>query len=48
MPVEMIGWIAPRVASEIIPPQGPPFAADVVVNTAEIHEEFDFDRVLIV
>ena len=47
MPVEMIGWIAPRVASEIIPPQGPPFAADVVADTARIHEEADFDRVLI-
>src|SRR5436305_189407 len=25
MPVEMIGWIAPRVSSELIPPSGPPF-----------------------
>ena len=30
MPVEMIGWIAPRVASEIIAPRGPPFAAKVI------------------
>ncbi len=47
MPVEMIGWIAPQVASEIIPPQGPPFDADVIAQTARIHEDADFDRVLI-
>ena len=37
MPVEMIGWIAPRVSSEIIPAQGPAFSADVVAETAHIH-----------
>jgi len=47
MPVEMIGWIAPRVSSEIIPPSGPPFDADTVAETARIHERADFDRVLI-
>ena len=47
MPVEMIGWIAPRVASEIIPAEGPPFAASVISNTARVHEDADFDRVLI-
>jgi alkanesulfonate monooxygenase len=47
MPVEMIGWIAPRVSSEIIPPSGPPFDADVVAETARIHERAGFDRVLI-
>ena len=47
MPVEMIGWIAPRVSSEIIPPKGPVFDADVIAETARIHEEADFDRVLI-
>lgn len=47
MPVEMIGWIAPRVASEIIPPEGPPFSADVIAETARVHEAADFDRVLI-
>lgn len=47
MPVEMIGWIAPRVASEIVPPAGPPFDAEVVATTARIHEAADFDRVLI-
>jgi len=30
MPVEMIGWIASRVSSEIIPPSGPPFDAAVI------------------
>lgn len=47
MPVEMIGWIAPRVSSEIIPPEGPAFSADVIAETARIHEAADFDRVLI-
>lgn len=47
MPVEMIGWIAPRVSSEIIPPQGPVFDADVIAETSRIHEEAGFDRVLI-
>ena len=47
MPVEMIGWIAPRVSSEIISPSGPPFDADTVAETARIHERAGFDRVLI-
>ncbi|HEX3881499.1 MAG TPA: LLM class flavin-dependent oxidoreductase [Stellaceae bacterium] len=47
MPVEMIGWIAPRVSSELIPPSGPPFDAAIVGETARIHEEAGFDRVLI-
>jgi alkanesulfonate monooxygenase len=47
MPVEMIGWIAPRVSSEMIPPLGPPFDAAVIAETALIHERAGFDRVLI-
>jgi alkanesulfonate monooxygenase len=47
MPVEFIGWIAPRVSSEMIPPSGPPFDAGVVAETARIHERAGFDRVLI-
>jgi alkanesulfonate monooxygenase len=47
MPVEMIGWIAPRVSSEIIPAAGPPFSAEIVAETARIHERAGFDRVLI-
>ncbi len=47
MPVEIIGWIAPRVASEIVAPVGPPFAPDVIAETAKVHENADFDRVLI-
>lgn len=47
MPVEMIGWVAPQVSSEIIPPQGPSFDPGVVTQTARIHEDADFDRVLI-
>jgi alkanesulfonate monooxygenase len=47
MPVEMIGWIAPQISSEMIPPQGPVFDAGTVAETARIHEKADFDRVLI-
>ncbi len=43
----MIGWIAPRVSSELIPPSGPPFDAEVIAETARIHERAGFDRVLI-
>src|SRR6202030_4211674 len=46
MPVEMIGWIAPRVSSELIPPSGPPFDAGVLAETARIHERAGFDRLL--
>jgi alkanesulfonate monooxygenase len=47
MPVEMIGWIAPRVSSEVLAPQGPPFSPEVIAETARIHERADFDRALI-
>src|SRR5260370_24551103 len=47
VPVEMIGWIAPRVSSELIPPSGSPFDADVIAETARLHERAGFDRVLI-
>ena len=47
MAVQMIGWIAPRVSSELIPPSGPPFDAGVLAETARIHERAGFDRVLI-
>ncbi len=47
MPVEMIGWVAASVSSEIIPPQGPPFNAEVIAEAAKVHEAADFDRVLI-
>ena len=47
MSVEIIGWIAPRVASEIVAPTGPPLDPEVVAETARIHENAGFDRVLI-
>ena len=47
MPVEMIGWVAPRVSSEIIKSSSPAFNADVVARTAQVHEDADFDRVLV-
>ena len=43
MPLEMIGWIAPRVSSELIPPSGPPFDPYVIAETARIHERAGFD-----
>ncbi|MBT6276212.1 MAG: LLM class flavin-dependent oxidoreductase, partial [Chromatiales bacterium] len=47
MPLEMIGWVAPQVASEIVDAQGPCFDADVIAHTAILHENAGFDRVLI-
>src|SRR5215831_19468228 len=47
MPVEMVGWIAPRVSSELIPSSGPSFDAGVIAETARIHVRAGFDRVLI-
>lgn len=47
MPVELIGWVAPRVASELIPAQGPAFSAEVIAQTARVHEAAGFDRALI-
>ena len=47
MPVEIIGWIAPQVSSEIVPPSGPTFSTEVITETARIHEQAGFDRVLI-
>lgn len=47
MPVQMIGWISPRVSSEVMAAVGPPFSADVIANTARVHERADFDSVLI-
>jgi hypothetical protein len=43
MPLEMIGWIAPRVSSELILPSGPPFGPAVIAETARIHERAGFD-----
>src|SRR5580693_501191 len=47
MAVEMIGWISTRVSSELIPPADPIFSADVIAETARLHERAGFDRVLI-
>jgi alkanesulfonate monooxygenase len=47
MPVEFIGWTSPQVSSEIIPAAGPVFSADVLAETAQVHEAAGFDRVLI-
>ena len=44
---EFIGWAAPQESSEIMPPQGPIFDADVLARTARVHEDAGFDRVLI-
>jgi hypothetical protein len=44
--LKLIGWIAPRTSSELIPPVGPPFNPHVIATTARIHEEAGFDRAL--
>jgi alkanesulfonate monooxygenase len=45
--VEIIGWVAPQEASEIVSPQGPVFDPKVLERAARIHEAAGFDRVLI-
>ena len=47
MPLEIIGWVAPRISSEVIDPSGPYFDLDVIKKTAQVHENGDFDRVLV-
>jgi alkanesulfonate monooxygenase len=47
MPVDFIGMISHRLASEIIPPRGPIFDADYIRDFAQAHEQGGFDRVLI-
>ena len=47
MTVEIAGWLAPRVTSEIIPPTGPAWDAATIDRTARIHEEAGFDTVLV-
>lgn len=47
MDVEIIGWLAPRVSSEIIAPTGPAFSREVIAETARVHEDAGFDTVLV-
>ena len=46
MPVEIIGWVAPHISSEIIHPSGPYFDLKIINKTAHAHENGDFDTVL--
>ncbi|MBM3684648.1 MAG: LLM class flavin-dependent oxidoreductase [Actinobacteria bacterium] len=47
MSIEIAGWLAPRVTSEIIPPSGPAWDSATIERTARIHEEAGFDTVLV-
>ncbi|MGE3908955.1 MAG: LLM class flavin-dependent oxidoreductase, partial [Chloroflexota bacterium] len=47
MPVDFIGMISHRLASEIIPPRGPIFDHDFIRDFAQAHERGGFDRILI-
>lgn len=47
MSVEIAGWLAPRITSEIIPPSGPVFDKEIISRTARVHEEGGFDTVLV-
>ena len=47
MPVDFIGMISHRLASEIIPPRGPIFDPDFIRDFAQAHERGGFDRILI-
>jgi len=37
MPVEIIGWVAPHISSEIIIASGPYFDLNVIKKTAQVH-----------
>ena len=47
MSVEICGWLAPRVSSEIIAASGAPFDRSVITRTAKVHEDGGFDTVLV-
>jgi alkanesulfonate monooxygenase len=47
MPVDFIGMISHRLASEIIPPRGPMLDPDFVRDFARAHEQGGFDRILV-
>jgi alkanesulfonate monooxygenase len=47
MPVDFIGMISHRLASEVIPPRAPIFDHDFIRDFAQAHERGGFDRILI-
>ena len=47
MPVDFIGMISHRLASEVIAPRGPIFDHEFIRDFAQAHERAGFDRVLI-
>lgn len=47
MPVDVLGMISHRLASEVIPPRGPIFDHDFIRDFAQAHERAGFDRVLV-
>lgn len=47
MSIEFLGMIGHRLASEIIPSQGPVFDKDYISKFAQAHETSGFDRVLV-
>ncbi len=46
-PIEFIGMISHRHASEIHPPRGPAMDPDYIARFARTHEEAGFDRILV-
>ncbi|WP_077034526.1 LLM class flavin-dependent oxidoreductase [Pelomonas sp. KK5] len=47
MPVEFIGYVAPRESSEIIAPSGPAIDRSWISTVAQAHEQLGFDRALV-
>ena len=47
MPVEFIGYVASREASEIVPPSGPVIDRSWISTVAQAHEHVGFDRALV-
>lgn len=47
MPLELIGWVAAQVQSELLGSQGPPFDTNAIEEAARIHEDAGFDTALV-
>lgn len=47
MPLELIGWVAHQVASELIGRRDVAFDIEAIDTTAHIHEETEFDSALV-
>ena len=47
MALELIGWVAHRIESELLDDDGPPFDKQAIEKAAKVHEEAGFDTALV-